>query len=83
MEVVGLDGVLDGYGRVFVGRAMDVAAFHAAAGEPHDEALIVVVAFVIAAAIGGAAELAAQSTSVSCSKPRPSILLSSFGGPVS
>ena len=68
MQVVDVDAVLDGLEAELVGRAVDVAAAHAAAGQPHGEAVVVVVAAVDLARVGAwlgqldrrrAAELAA------------------------
>ena len=68
MEVVDVDRVLDGLEAELVGGAVDVAALDAAAGQPHGEAVVVVVAAVHLAGVGAgrgqldgrrAAELAA------------------------
>ena len=60
VEVVDVHGVLRDVEAEVVGRAVDVPAFQAAAGEPHREAAVVVVAAVVAALHHrGAAELAA------------------------
>ena len=68
VQVVDVDRVLDGLEAELVGRAVDVAALDAAAGQPHREAVVVVVAAVDLAGVGArvrqldrrrAAELAA------------------------
>jgi len=59
VQVVEVDFVLDGEVAVIVGGAVGHAAFDAAAGEPHGEALRVVVAAVVALGDGGTPELAA------------------------
>ena len=46
VEVVDVDLVLDGLEAELVGGAVDVAALDAAAGQPHGEAVVVVVAAV-------------------------------------
>ena len=46
VQVVDVDAVLDGLEAEVVGRAVDVAAAHAAAGQPHREAVVIVVAAV-------------------------------------
>src|SRR5690348_8933262 len=50
---------IDGGTGDWVGGAVAVSAFDAAAGHPHGEAAGVVIAAVVALAVGGAAELAA------------------------
>ena len=59
VEVVEVDFVFLGVVAVVVGAAVDVAALHAAAGEPHGVTVGVVVAAVFALGGGGAAEFAA------------------------
>ena len=61
VQVVDVDLVFDGGEAEFVGGAVDVAALDAAAGQPHGEAVVVVVAAVEARQLGDrrAAELAA------------------------
>ena len=59
VEVVDVDGVLDGFGAVVVGASVGEAALDSASGHPDREALVVVIAAILLAAVGGAAELAA------------------------
>ena len=68
VEVVDVDGFIDGFEAEVVGGAVGCSGFDAAAGEPHGEAVVVVVAAVDFAGIGtglgefddwGAAEFAA------------------------
>ena len=59
MQVVDVDAVLDGVQAELVGRADDVAPLHAAAGQPHREAVGIVVAAVPFLGHRRAAELAA------------------------
>src|SRR5262249_54870483 len=61
VQVVDVDLVRDGGEAELVGGAVDVAAFDAAAGQPHREAVVVVVAAAEGGQFGdgGAAELAA------------------------
>src|SRR5688572_3827709 len=59
VQVVDVDLVLGGEEAVVVGSAVAEAALHPAAGQPHREALRVVVAAVAALNGGSAAELAA------------------------
>ena len=47
-----MDGFFDGFETEFVGGAVDVAAFHAAARQPHGEAVVVVVATIDLAGVG-------------------------------
>ena len=46
VQVVDVDAVFDGFEAELVGRAVDVSAADAAAGHPHREAVVVVVAAV-------------------------------------
>ena len=51
VQIVDVDVVLDGREAELVGGAVDVAALHAAAGQPHREAVVIVVAAVDLAGI--------------------------------
>src|SRR5262249_30076713 len=58
VQVVDVDGVLDGLEAEFVGGAMDMAPLDAAAGQPHGKGVVVVVAAVHLALVGaGGGEL--------------------------
>ena len=71
VQVVDVDLVLDGVVAVVVGRAVAEAALDAAAGQPHREALRVVVAAVVPpCAVGVRPNSPPQRTSVSSSRPR-------------
>ena len=59
VEVVDVDFVLNGFVAVIVGQAVGEAALHAAAGHPHGEGFVVVVAPIVALRVRGAAKFAA------------------------
>jgi hypothetical protein len=74
-----MDVVLDGLEAEFVGRAIDLAAFDSAAGHPHRETMVIVVAAVVFAFIGAGSGISTvgvrpnsppQITSVLSSIPR-------------
>ena len=52
MEIVNVDWIFDGFEAEFVGGTVNVAAFDSAAGHPHGEAVVVVVATVDFALVG-------------------------------
>ena len=71
MQVVDVDAVLDGVPAEFVGCAVGHAAANAAAGQPHGEAVGMVVAAVgLPSAAGVRPNSPPQITSVSSSRPR-------------
>ena len=70
VQVVDVDRVLDGLEAELVGRAVDVAALDAAAGQPHGEAVVVVVAAVDLAGVGAGRAAARPSACGRTRRPR-------------